>query len=154
MPGAAYHVLVMLVNCRNISILDEKATEARGQKLSDPFGLQYIPLGRALELWLFKRKRKHMQNREKSEKWLYCVQNQGGQCVLQSQFLLSVAAPKLVTQLQRKPAQICMGTPTGRWTQIYFRIHLLLICTRKLLWTNGAPSFHLWLLCLFSTGKV
>lgn len=57
LPEAAYLVLVMLANHRNISILDEKAMKVRGWKLSNPYGLQYTPLGRACGLWLFKRKK-------------------------------------------------------------------------------------------------
>lgn len=44
-------VLVMLVNCRNSSILDENAMEARVEKLSNPYGLKHMPLDRAPELF-------------------------------------------------------------------------------------------------------
>ena len=106
MPEAAYLVLVMLVNHRNISILDEKAMKARGWKLSDPYGLQYTPLGRACGLCCLKeKKRKKKKNNPKLNKernmWkvtFYVGNQSGGLCSLE---LISYAcsAPKLVTQL-------------------------------------------------------
>lgn len=82
MPEGTCLVLVMLVNCRNINILDDKVMETKGWKLSDPYSLQHTPLGRACGLWLFKRK-KRGKPRKTHEKWLFCsVGFQGGVSVL------------------------------------------------------------------------
>lgn len=99
MPEGTCLVLVMLVNYRNIIILDEKVMEAKGWELSNPCGLQHMPLGRAHQLWLFKRKKGGNTKRETQEKWLSYLGNQGGGVCSLELIYFVCSSPKLVTQL-------------------------------------------------------
>lgn len=98
-PEETCLVLVMLVNYRHIIILDEKVMEAKEWKLSNPCGLQHMPLGRAHQLWLFKRKKGGNTKRETHEKWLSYLGNQGGGVCSWELIYFVCSSPKLVTQL-------------------------------------------------------
>lgn len=132
-PEAAYLVLVLLANHRSIGILDEKAMEARGWTLSDPSGLQYIPLGRAPGLWLFKRKKETKQSQtwnwteRETKVTFFC-----GKSLFKADFLHLPLPLSLSPNYLWRVCTDSHGHPTGRQTKSYFHVHLILIRAREI----------------------
>lgn len=90
-------VLVMLANYRNSSILDENAIEARVWKLSNPYGLQYMPFDRGPEL--LKRGEKNEQRETHTWKVTFlCGESRWRSLFFRTDSFVW-SAPKLVTQL-------------------------------------------------------